>query len=87
MRLKLRLAALEPDEKDPLKIRRAWAIRSAFWALVIWPNLLVVYHLCFGLPEGIVENMLLYIGTLSSGPIGAYIWAAHKKQRHDEGAG
>jgi hypothetical protein len=70
-----------PDDNDPLKVRRVLAFATAIYALVIWPNLLVVYNLAFGLPESIVDKLLVYIGTLAVGPIGAYLWAAQKNAR------
>jgi hypothetical protein len=77
-----------PDGNDLLKVRRALAWFSALYALVVWPNLLVLYNLAFGLPESILDKLLIYIGTLAAGPIGAYLWAAQRKQaQKQEGGG
>ncbi len=71
----------KPDEGDTLKVRRYLALFVCAWALLIWPNLLIAYHHMFGTPEGIVKAMLVYIGTLASGPIGAYLWATFTKDK------
>lgn len=68
---------------DNLKNRRRLAWFSAFYSLVIWPNLLIAYNIYGSLNDGIINNMLLYVGTLASGPIGAYIWAANKKDNNE----
>ena len=68
---------------DKLKHRRRLAYGAAIYSLIIWPNLLISYHLQWELPDSIINNMLLYVGTLSTGPIGAYIWAANKKDVND----
>lgn len=67
--------------KDALKIRRRFAIYVAVYAFVVWPNLLIVYNLHLSLSEGLVDKMLLYIGTLAAGPMGAYFWAANRQQK------
>lgn len=72
-----------PDKEDPLKIRRMLAFWTAVYALAIWPNLLLIYHHVFGTPESLIDKMLLYIGTLATGPIGAYLWAAFKKDKEN----
>jgi hypothetical protein len=75
---------IKPDENDPLKVRRFLALWAGVYALLIWPNLLVLYFHIFGTPESLIDKMLLYIGTLASGPIGAYIWAAHKMDKAND---
>jgi len=77
--MKMKLAPT-PDGNDPLKVRRALAWVTSVYALVVWPNLLVLYNLAFGLPESILDKLLIYIGTLAAGPIGAYLWAAQRAQ-------
>ena len=73
---------VKPDVNDVLKIRRALALVSAVYALFVWPHLLIFYHLCFGLPETTLPELLTYVGVIASGPIGAYLWAAMKKQNN-----
>lgn len=71
----------EPDDNDPLKVRRKLAWICAIYSLVVWPNLLVLYNLWLGLPESVIDKLLIYIGTLAAGPIGAYMWAARKMDK------
>jgi len=68
----------KPDPSDPLKVRRNLALLSALYSFFIWPHLLIFYFLYLGIPHETVKEMLTYIGMLASGPIGAYLWAAHK---------
>lgn len=67
-----------PDEKDRIRNRRNLAFFSAIYSLVIWPNLLIFFHLIFDLQIDLIKALLMYIGTIASGTIGAYIWAAMK---------
>lgn len=71
--------ALKPDRQDPLKIRRFLALWIALYAFVVWPHLILIYVLRFALPETLAGDLLLYVGTLAAGPIGAYLWAAQRK--------
>lgn len=78
---------LQPDPADPLKVRRFLALWICLYAFLIWPHLLLVYWKWIGLPVSIIEQMLVYVGTLSAGPIGFYLWSAHKMDRSDRDGG
>jgi len=42
------------------------------------PNLLVAYQILVGADIGLLQSILTYVGILAGGPIGAYLYAAHK---------
>ena len=69
---------LKPDKDDPTKIRRTWAFLIAIYAFLIQPNLLIGYYILFEVEISLLKAVLTYIGTLAVGPIGAYLYAAHK---------
>ena len=71
--------ALKPDRQDPLKIRRFLALWIALYAFVVWPHLILLYVRFFALSETLATDLLVYVGTLAAGPIGAYLWAAQRK--------
>jgi len=69
---------IAPDKNDPMKVRRALAFWVSIYAFLILPNLLVAYQIIAGADIGLLKAILTYIGILGSGPIGAYLYAAHK---------
>ncbi len=69
---------ITPDKSDPMKVRRALAFWVSIYAFLILPNLLVAYQIIAGADIGLLKAILTYIGILASGPIGAYLYAAHK---------
>ena len=69
---------ITPDKNDPMKVRRALAFWVSIYAFLILPNLIVAYHIIAGADIGLLKAILTYIGILASGPIGAYLYAAHK---------
>lgn len=75
------MSMFEPDDKDRLKVRRKVFLFCTAWAFIIWPNTLVGYHFFIGLPADIVKAMLVYMTTLVAGPLGAYLFACHRKDR------
>jgi len=70
---------LKPDEKDKLKIRRWLAVWAAVYSF-LFPHFVFAYVIIFDLPVDVAKAAFLYIGGLASGPIAAYLYAAHKKQ-------
>jgi len=69
---------ITPDKNDPMKVRRALAFWVSIYAFLILPNLIVAYHIIAGADTGLLKAVLTYIGILAGGPIGAYLYAAHK---------
>lgn len=69
---------ITPDKNDPMKVRRALAFWVSIYAFLILPNLIVVYQIIAGADIGLLKAILTYIGILAGGPIGAYLYAAHK---------
>lgn len=69
---------LKPDKDDPMKIRRCLAFFVSIYAFLVLPNLLVFYAAAFDVETGLLEALLTYVGVLATGPIGAYLYAAHK---------
>lgn len=69
---------ITPDKNDPMKVRRVLAFWISIYAFLILPNLIVVYHIIAGVDIGLLKAILTYIGILAGGPIGAYLYAAHK---------
>lgn len=69
---------LKPDKSDPMKVRRTLAFFVSIYAFLVLPNLLVAYQLLAGADIGLLQSILTYVGILASGPIGAYLYAAHK---------
>lgn len=65
-----------PD--DNMQNRRNLAFFSAIYALVIWPNILLVLHIFTDLEVGIINAMLTYVGTVAGTSIGGYLWATIK---------
>lgn len=63
---------------DPIRVRRFLAFWVSVYAFLILPNLLVAYQILAGADIGLLQSILTYIGILASGPIGAYLYAAHK---------
>lgn len=69
---------IKPDCNDPIKVRRMLAFWISFYSFLILPNLLVIYHAFWGTEIELLKSILAYIGVLAAGPIGAYLYAAHK---------
>ena len=69
---------ITPDKNDPMKVRRVLAFWISIYAFLILPNLIVVYHIIAGADIGLLKAVLTYVGILAGGPIGAYLYAAHK---------
>ena len=69
---------ITPDKNDPMKVRRTLAFFVSIYAFLILPNLLVAYQIIVGADIGLLKAILTYIGILAGGPIGAYLYAAHK---------
>ena len=69
---------ITPDKNDPMKVRRVLAFWISVYAFLILPNLLVAYQIIAGVDIGLLKAILTYIGILAGGPIGAYLYAAHK---------
>lgn len=74
---------LKPDENDKLKIRRGLAVWAAIYSF-LFPHLVFGYVIIFDLPVDLAKAALLYIGGLASGPLAAYLYAAHRKQGNNE---
>ena len=73
---------IRPDQNDPTKVRRTLAFFVSIYAFLVLPNLLVAYQILAGADIGLLQAILTYVGLLASGPIGAYLYAAHKKQKN-----
>jgi hypothetical protein len=69
---------LKPDKNDPIKVRRALAFFVSIYAFLVLPNLLVAYQVLLGADIALLQAILTYVGLLASGPIGAYLYSAHK---------
>ncbi len=69
---------LQPDPNDPIKVRRTLAFWISVYAFLVLPNLLVLYQVFAKADIGLLQAILTYIGVLATGPIGAYLYAAHK---------
>lgn len=69
---------IKPDCNDPIKVRRTLAFYVSLYAFLILPNLLVFYHALWATEVELLKSILTYIGVLATGPIGAYLYAAHK---------
>lgn len=67
-----------PDRNDPMKVRRTLAFFVSIYAFLVLPNLLVAYQILAGADIGLLQSILTYVGILAGGPIGAYLYAAHK---------
>jgi len=69
---------IKPDRSDPMKVRRILAFFVSIYAFLVLPNLLVAYQVLAGADIGLLQAILTYVGILAGGPIGAYLYAAHK---------
>lgn len=69
---------LKPDKSDPMKVRRTLAFFVSIYAFLVLPNLLVAYQILAGADIGLLQSILTHVGILAGGPIGAYLYAAHK---------
>ena len=69
---------IKPDRNDPMKVRRYLAFFVSVYAFLVLPNLLVAYQIIAGADIGLLQAILTYVGILAGGPIGAYLYAAHK---------
>ncbi len=69
---------IHPDQDDPMKVRRYLAFFVSVYAFLVLPNLLVAYQILAGADIGLLQAILTYVGILAGGPIGAYLYAAHK---------
>ena len=68
------------NETESSRTRRTVSYAAALYALVIWPNALLVYFILFDLPESLIDKMLIYMGTLAVGPVGVFLWNSIKKR-------
>lgn len=66
-----------PDKNDPIKIRRWLAVWATVYSF-LFPHFVFAYVIIFNLPVDIAKAAFLYIGGLASGPIAAYLYAAHR---------
>ncbi len=69
-----------PDPDDPLKVRRVLAFMTAFFAMVLFPTIIAGMVAFCDLDLDFSLKLLLYEGGMATGPIGAYLFAAHKMQ-------
>ena len=69
---------LGPDKEDPMKVRRVLAFFVSVYAFLVLPNILVAYQIFGNADVGLLQAILTYVGILAGGPIGAYLYAAHK---------
>lgn len=69
---------MKPDANDPMKVRRTLALWVSIYAFLVLPHILVAYQVFAGADIGLLQAVLTYIGILAGGPIGAYLYAAHK---------
>ncbi len=69
---------IKPDPNDPMKVRRYLALFVSVYAFLILPNLLIAYQVIAGANVGLLQAILTYVGILAGGPVGAYLYAAHK---------
>lgn len=61
-----------------MKVRRVLAFFVSVYAFLLLPNLIVAYQILWDADIGLLKAILTYIGILAGGPIGAYLYAAHK---------
>jgi|GEM_PF-2256593 len=69
---------INPDKNDPMKVRRVLAFFVSVYAFLVLPNILVAYQIFGNADVGLLQAILTYVGILAGGPIGAYLYAAHK---------
>ena len=69
---------IKPNPDDPLKIRRILALFIVLYAFLILPLFLILCQVLWQADTDLLKSILLYMGTLACGPIGAYLYAAHK---------
>lgn len=69
---------INPDKNDPMKVRRVLAFFVSVYAFLVLPNILVAYQVFGNADVGLLQAILTYVGILAGGPIGAYLYAAHK---------
>lgn len=69
---------INPDKNDPMKVRRMLAFLISAYAFLVLPNLLVAYQILAQADTALLQAILTYTGVLATGPIGAYLYAAHK---------
>lgn len=69
---------INPDKNDPMKVRRVLAFVVSVYAFLVLPNILVAYQIFGNADVGLLQAILTYVGILAGGPIGAYLYAAHK---------
>lgn len=69
---------IKPDKSDPMKVRRYLAFFVSVYAFLLLPNVLIAYQVYASADVGLLKAVLTYIGILAGGPIGAYLYAAHK---------
>ena len=69
---------IAPDTKDKMKVRRTLALWICVYAFLVLPVGLVIAATVFDTSIELSKAVLTYIGLLAGGPIGAYLYAAHK---------
>lgn len=69
-----------PDPDDPLKVRRVLAFACAWWAAVPFPIIIALLVCILDLDKDIASKLIIYQGAIAAGPVGAYLYAAHKQQ-------
>ena len=70
------------DDHDKFRNRRNLAFFSAIWSFILWPHELLILHIFFDLDIDIIKAFLVYIGTLATGTIGGWIFAALKDDKN-----
>ena len=79
-----KLAALKCwgyNPNDKFRNRRNLAFFSAIWSFILWPQELILLHIIYDLDIDLIKALLVYIGTLATGTIGGWIFAAIKDDK------
>lgn len=74
---------LKPDSDDPLKIRRTLAVFTLVWAVTLLPVILITGHKFYGVSDSLANSIMIYVGTLAAGPLGAYAVGAHYQDKKE----
>lgn len=71
-----------PDDK--FRNRRNLAFFSAIWSFILWPHELLFLHIKYDIDIDLIKALLVYIGTLATGTIGGWIFAAIKDDKKND---
>jgi len=52
--------------------------------LFVWPYVLIYFVLVHQLPVDAMNGLLTYVGVISSGPIGIYLWQSLTKVKKED---